>query len=302
MEFSKNKENILGNVNTTKKISLYFFMFFVILAIIYIFFKISNKNTVAYENKLIQENLVTLESYNEKLSHPEEDDIFNQIITANGGKEEIEKQEVYDPKSTNLTDLIARDMFIAGKYSANDPTIDPELLSNTITNALTSYTKPKIENDFKISTDNTATYLRAYGGAMGNLAIFYTTTVDSVSKLLIEYLENEDQDKLDRISKISDKFKEVCDYYKNNVTVPGDMIDTHKKLMLSCSSFYSAFAGLSDQKKDPVKAIISLQALNEEQQNVIAILKDYDKYFKAKNIIYKKEEIGSVFSVVSNTN
>jgi len=82
----------------------------------------------------------------------------------------------------------------------------------------------------------------------------------------------------------------------SNIVVPGDLLNTHLSIINDYGVFNEALANLEKYENDPVKAVVSIKALEEIQLNQEESFISIAEYFRNRGIIFNEEQIGILWN------
>ncbi len=238
--------------------------------------------------------ILSIETFNQALERPEDNLILNSIVNANGGPAEYAKAIApYDPAKTNLTEGLARDLYVAAQYSSIDKVVNsPELMAAALDKSLRDYTSVPAVHEIKTSDKMALSEIRAYGDGVGAMIKYLNVMVPALLLSADDMIQNKESSRLSKIPELAKKATDLCLFYSKNAVVPNNLSETHKKLLEQCDTLTNITLSLSQRKEDPLKMLVEIPKLSKIPQEIKNLAKTYDKYFSGLGIYYKMEESG----------
>ncbi len=246
--------------------------------------------------------LISLETFNQALERPEDNEILNSIVSANGGPAEYAKSVgPYDPMNTNLTEGMARDLYIAAQYSSIDKVVNsPELMAAALDKSLRDYTAVPVNYQIKTSDKMTLSEIRTYGNGVGAMLKYFTIITPALLISADDIINNKATQRLAKLTELAQKATDLCSMYTRSALVPIEISDTHKKLLAECDTLANIAVALSQRGEDPLKLVIEIPKFANVATETKTLAKAYDVYLDGKRIFYKPEEPGYSISLNAN--
>ncbi len=238
--------------------------------------------------------LISLETFNQALERPEDNIILNSIVDANGGPVEYAKAVgPYNPMNTNLTEGMARDLYVAAQYSSIDKVVNsPELMAAALDKSLRDYTAAPVNYEIKTSDKMTLSEIRTYGNGVGAMLKYFTIITPALLISSDDIINNKATPRLTKLSELAQKATDLCSMYTRSAIVPLAMVETHKKLLVECDTLANIAIALSQREEDPLKLVIEIPKFANVATEIKTLAKAYDIYLDGKKIFYKAEEPG----------
>ncbi len=238
--------------------------------------------------------LISLETFNQALERPEDNIILNSIVDANGGPVEYAKAVgPYNPMNTNLTEGMARDLYVAAQYSSIDKVVNsPELMAAALDKSLRDYTAAPVNYEIKTSDKITLGEIRTYGNGVGAMLKYFTIVTPALLISADDIINNKGTPRLTKLAEFAKRSIDNCSMYTRSVTVPLEIVETHKKLLLECDTLANIAVALSQREEDPLKLVIEIPKFANVATEIKTLAKAYAVYLDGKKIFYKAEEPG----------
>jgi hypothetical protein len=245
-------------------------------------------------NKIDPNKLISIETFNQALERPEDNVILNSIVNANGGPLEYAKAVApYDPITTNLTEGMARDLYVAAQYSSIDSVVNsPELMAAALDKSLHDYTKASAPRAIITSATMSLSDIRAYGNTVGAMLKFFSVSGPALLISADDIINQKDTARLGKLSEWAKKTDELCSSYASGVTAPLEVKSLHEKLIGECDTLSGIIIALSERDSDPLKLVVEIPKIEGIFGEIKSTAKNYNSYMNTKKIFYKTQEAG----------
>ncbi len=196
--------------------------------------------------------------------------------------------------STNLTELLSRDLYVAAEYNKSNSNISATSLVNAIDKNYSNLLKPSEAITLNVISNPTFEEYREYGNSMG--LIFYAVLGDPVTTELEEFA-----DENSTFANTKDKIKGVSKFCtaSKTIKVPIKMQSAHLDLISNCFLYVNVLNAFTNNANDPYKALIAVP----EHQRVISALVVNSQYFKKEfesaKYKYSAKEYGNFFNIIN---
>lgn len=210
-----------------------------------------------------------------------------------------------DSSPTTLTDQIGRDFFahyIDLKQSnlTTDNTAVQSVVTNTLDKAVGGASQPKLysSTDIRVSANEDAVSIRAYGNAVGTVFSLYAPRTDAAT-IASSAFEKGDMKLLAQIDPIITEYKKTISAM-TQLPVPAPLAEQHLALTNGLSSMLYVSQGLRLADKDPMQSMVALGTYNTAITILRGALQGMKTYFDSRNVFFSGNEQGTMFLGVSS--
>jgi hypothetical protein len=296
----------------TKEKIYAFVALLVILAIAFILFPSTNKNALT-KNTDNSNNTVSLESYNPIINSTEDTDgdgIPNwqeQIYGTNPNVPDADKipknisRTATDDtvsSTTNLTDRVARDIYVAGQYVKDGQgSVKPEIIAGAISSSVKDIISDNPAPNFKTVSSNDKNTIKTYGNDMAGVFAFILGTKQKELDVFANNLEKGTS--MDYIVKLLPVINVSCTYINNYQKIPYGQEDLHARLVLACNKYYMILNSFINANDDPVRAAAAVSLYKSNIFDLYKIYTEYRKLILDNNVVYKTTDYGYLFTVTN---
>ena len=198
--------------------------------------------------------------------------------------------------SSNFTDLVSRDLYVAEQYKNQNQNIDMNAINTQLLKKLSDMLNPpKVQILKLVDKSNSAEY-KIYFNDMAKL-LNYMLTSDQVE---LQELASSSEANLYDFKKTRDyasNLNAACEEYKL-ISVPKEYSELHIATVFECDKYVVLMLAFMTTEKDPVKSQIAFSQYEKSLLTRIALLKLYSEKVKSLNIAYTSKEAGSVYYLV----
>lgn len=308
---SSNKKSDIDNVSNNsiednkKLASIAFVILFLIVAVALVsYFNDKYLNNYFKKGNISTSEDVDLESY-EPIKNANDDDDkdgvsnWREIVAgtdpnqndgtqsslSNDGLEEIVTA------TSNLTALMARDLYSISKYKEKYPNMDAAALSASVTDGYSNLVLPKrLTNMSLVETENRE-FIKSYANNMAGLFETALSNRDLIE--LIEYKKGDGNFPKTKIYLA--ELKSVCANARYAKNIPAGYADLHSDFVYNCELYASVLGGIITSKTDAVRAMLSIK---NHQQAVSSALNTFNQYvdkLNEDNIVFSNKDNGYIF-------
>lgn len=215
---------------------------------------------------------------NEKEGNPVRSPTYSQYVGDNF--------QLSTSNGVNFTEEVAKGMgtkIIESGGEAEPDFSDPmALLGNGTDQAMAEYMASLnvavSDSELKISKDNSKTAVQKYADETNKIFAIFD---DPIFKQDPSTMFGEGN--VSSMARISDIYGQAGEEFKK-VSVPSDILDAHKRLIELFMSNRNAFASVADMDKDPLKAMLGIQASEKINEEIDAVMIKFTSLFKEKGI------------------
>lgn len=242
------------------------------------------------------------------------DEIIKQTVdasTTNSLKNEKVDQTAIDNLNdpNNLTSDFSKNLFLTTAYIKNNNiTIDDaskeKMISDLVAGEADKLTKTVYGlSDIKISQSEDKDSIKKYGNAIG-LIIYDIVTFKKIAEDITSitgYLKTKD---IKYLTAIKNKRSEIDLLLQKflNTPVPMSAIPYHLLAINRIADYRDTLNDLSKADTDPIRTKLALERYTKVVWLVIKIPRDLFEYFDIKNVVFKGEDTGYMFTVGYNIN
>lgn len=301
------EENNLEEFDTKKTVAYLIFAAFLIFLLVLVYnFKekyLKSYSLTSTSNNAKIADLIDIDSYESLKSGAGDDNgdglsNWREMIygsSAAGVSTNLSRDEdnIIISSSTNLTELLSRDLYVAAEYNKSNSNISATSLVSAIDKNYSKLLKPSEAITLNVISNPTFEEYRSYGNEMG--LIFYVTLRDPIDTELKELAE-EDSQFTDTKAKIKD-IKRFCDRAKK-IKVPISFQDNQLSFISNCDYYVASMEGFVNQKIDPYKTLLAIKGHKESIEAIVASSKYLSREFTKAKYNYNAKEYGYFFNVI----
>ena len=193
--------------------------------------------------------------------------------------------------TSNLTALMARDLYSISKYIEKYPNMDAVALSSSVTDSYANLILPKRLTDMSLVNTENRDFVKSYAN---NMAGLFETALSN--RDLIELIEYKKGDGNFLKTKIYlTQLKSVCVNARYAKYIPTSYADLHSDFVYNCELYATVLAGIISSKTDPVRAML---AIKNHQPVVSTALNTFNQYIDKlndDNIVFSNKDNGYIF-------
>jgi hypothetical protein len=145
------------------------------------------------------------------------------------------------------------------------------------------FTQKYTSDDIKTFDASNIEKLTTYGEKVADLEI---------QKLIALSIIPENENSPDKIISIISKHQNDL----VNIEVPSNLLITHLSIVNDYGVFNEALSNIDKHQNDPIKAVVSLRALEEVQLNQEITFSGLAEYFRSRGIIFNEEQTGILWN------
>jgi hypothetical protein len=196
--------------------------------------------------------------------------------------------------STNLTEILSRDLYVAAQYKKNDNSLNATSLVNAIGQNYSELLKPKEAITLNVIASPSFEEYRAYGEIM---ALFFKVTfIRGIEDELSEM--KEDSATFDKTKAKRKIINGTCEYAKTMSGIPIVMQNSHLNYINNCSHYVAILDSFINNKDDPYKSVIGLGDHPKVTIDIYNNYKEYKNEFAKAKYKYTAKEQGSLYNIL----
>lgn len=187
-------------------------------------------------------------------------------------------ESVPDPSTSNISDLVARDIYVADQALITSSSSDDKAaIASGLTTSVANFVKAKVYTaaDIKIITDNSIPALKLYGEKV-TLATQKVDKIDTLKQYeaLQNYASsNNEEYLLDLEGDISIIKKTIGDLLI--VSTPSKLAKNHIELINLYSIKLTSFTNISLSKNDPIRGLVAMSTAEQDIDTESKVLSSY---------------------------
>ncbi len=199
--------------------------------------------------------------------------------------------------STNLTDAVARDIYVAGQYVKNgNGAVDPTVIASAISKSVISLATDPSAMKFKTVDTTDINIIKKYFNDTGRVFVYILGTKQKELDVFAANLESGSS--LDYINSLVPTFTEACNYLNTYKTVPSQYADMHTRLLKICNTYSGLLVSMLNANSDPVRAAAYITLYKNNINDLYKIFIEYKNEVNNQNIVYRSNEYGYLFNAI----
>ena len=300
----------LENISKQKAYIIISVFFVALLGIIFILSKYVSPSNLFSKNKSVVSvsELVDLESYsdikkgssdsnNNGIENWREvaaglDPTQNNDLSAYNFSTSTEEERAPDYTS-NFTDLVSRDLYVAEQYQKQNQNIDMQAINTQLLKKLTDLLNPPKVQILKLIEKPTASEYKTYFNDMARLLSYMVSSEQVELQELASSTESEIYD-FKKTRDYASNLNVACEKYKLN-SVPKEYAELHTITIFECEKYVLIMDSFMSTEKDPVKSKIASDAYKKSILNRLALIKLYSEKVKNMSIYFSAKDAGAIY-------
>jgi hypothetical protein len=216
--------------------------------------------------------------------------------------EPIQANKKTDPLT--LTDEMGRNLFThymelkQGNLTDNDQFVQ-NAVNQTIDEAVNAAKQAKVYSsaDILINPNSDTNAVRDYANSVAKIVVIDGPKVNAV-QIAADAMEKGDLKSLSNIDPVVISYKNMVSRLKS-LRVPSALSQSHLDLLNGFSMIEHMTESLRNVSKDPMQAIVALDAHAKSEQLAVSALQGIQSYIKSHGLTFANNEAGSFFVTAS---
>jgi preprotein translocase subunit SecG len=194
--------------------------------------------------------------------------------------------------NTNLTEMSAKDLYVASQYKKNNKDFNTESMIKSIEDNYLEALKPKRVDFINTVKDSNPEKVKEYGNIVASM---FTGLLSNENFVELQELSEEDSD-FAKTKSFERDVVEICLFAKKVENIPMAYIDMHKDFIYNCEYYDNIIVGIINNKNDSLRGVLSLKSHEVAVKNISENFSMYSKkILSTPKISYESSEYASVF-------
>lgn len=193
--------------------------------------------------------------------------------------------------TSNLTTLMARDLYSISKYKEKYPNMDAAALSSSVADSYANLILPERVTNFSTVDTNEISFIKNYANKMAGL--FETALANRDLIELIEYQKSEDDFPQTRIYLA--ELQNICTVARSAKYIPKSYAELHSDFIYNCELYSNVLSGIISSKTDTVRAMLSIKNHQPVVSSALNTFNQYVQKLNDDNVVFSIKENGYIF-------